>query len=250
MDNLFLGFFVVELTLRLAAVGFRPDRFLRRGWNVFDLIAVGASFVPGLGSNATALRLVRLLRVARLLSVLPDVKVLLDGLRRAARRPHREHRRPAGSTGRARGASSSSVIDRGEAFEEARDAAPEFAPREPAWSRACARLTDDRRFGALVITVILLNALTLGMATFPAIESSVREQFRLADDAFLSFFCLELVVRLAAVGFRPDLFLRRGWSLFDLLAVGASFVPGLGANATALRVARLLSVLPDVRVSS
>jgi voltage-gated sodium channel len=52
---------------------------------VFDIVAVSASYLPGLGSNATALRLIRLLRVARLLSVVPDVGVLLDGIRRALR---------------------------------------------------------------------------------------------------------------------------------------------------------------------
>lgn len=84
-DHVLLGIFTIEILLRLAAVGFRLDRFLRRGWNVFDLVAVGASFLPGLGGNATALRLIRLLRVARLLSVVPDVGVLLDGIRRALR---------------------------------------------------------------------------------------------------------------------------------------------------------------------
>lgn len=85
LDRLLLAVFTGELVLRLAAVGFRPWRFLHRGWNVFDVVAVTASYLPGVGGNATALRLIRLLRVARLLSVVPDVGVLLDGIRRALR---------------------------------------------------------------------------------------------------------------------------------------------------------------------
>lgn len=144
------------------------------------------------------------------------------------------------------------TIDRSEAFEEARDDAA--APTGPGWQRACRRLTDDRRFGSLVIGVILLNALSLGLVTFHSVDRSIGDQLRVLDTACLGFFVAELTLRLAAVGFRPDRFLRRGWNVFDLLAVGASFVPGLGANATALRVARmlrvarLLSVLPDVSV--
>jgi len=83
-DRVFLGVFVVELVLRLAADGFRPQRFFRSGWNVFDFAVVAAAFVPGLSSNSTVLRLVRLLRVARLLRLMPDVGVLFDGIRRAA----------------------------------------------------------------------------------------------------------------------------------------------------------------------
>jgi voltage-gated sodium channel len=83
-DRIFLGVFVVELVLRLAADGFRPQRFFRSGWNIFDFVVVAAAFVPGLSANSTVLRLVRLLRVARLIKLMPDVGVLLDGMRRAA----------------------------------------------------------------------------------------------------------------------------------------------------------------------
>ncbi len=84
VDTLFLWFFVVELVIRITAAGFRLDRFLRGGWNVFDTIVVVASLAPGLPSDSTALRVVRLLRVTRLLRLFPDLRVLLDGLRRAA----------------------------------------------------------------------------------------------------------------------------------------------------------------------
>ena len=84
VDRVFLAIFVVELLLRFAADGFRPQRFFRSGWNVFDFVVVAAAFVPGISSNSTVLRLVRLLRVARLLKMMPDVSVLFDGMRRAA----------------------------------------------------------------------------------------------------------------------------------------------------------------------
>ncbi len=84
IDRVFLWFFVVELAIRITAAGFRLDRFLRSGWNVFDPVVVVASLAPGLPSDSTALRVVRLLRVTRLLRLFPDLRVLLDGLRRAA----------------------------------------------------------------------------------------------------------------------------------------------------------------------
>lgn len=84
VDTIFLAFFVGELAIRIAAAGFRIDRFLRGGWNLFDTLVVVASLAPGLPPESTTLRLVRLLRVARLLRLMPDLRVLLDGLRRAA----------------------------------------------------------------------------------------------------------------------------------------------------------------------
>ncbi len=84
LDQVFLGVFTLELVLRFIAYGLRPGRFLREPWNVFDLVVIGAAFIPGISGQSTALRLIRLLRVARLIRLMPDVGVLVDGLRRAA----------------------------------------------------------------------------------------------------------------------------------------------------------------------
>lgn len=84
-DGILLAFFGGELLIRMAGDGFNLRKFLRQPWNAFDTLAVGLSLVPGMGSNGTALRLVRLLRVARLLSMIPDVGTLIDGIRRALR---------------------------------------------------------------------------------------------------------------------------------------------------------------------
>ncbi len=77
LNDVFLGIFVVELAIRMTSYGRHPRDFFRSGWNTFDFVIIAASFVPGLGTNATLLRLVRLLRVVRLVSLLPDLRVLL-----------------------------------------------------------------------------------------------------------------------------------------------------------------------------
>ena len=83
IDRAFLVFFVGELILRFGAVGFSARQFFARGWNIFDFSIVAVAFIPGLPPDSTVLRLARLARVTRLLAVLPDVKVLLDGIRRS-----------------------------------------------------------------------------------------------------------------------------------------------------------------------
>jgi voltage-gated sodium channel len=71
------GIFVVELVLRFASYGKRPQDFFTSGWNIFDLIIIGGVWIPGVRENATLLRLLRLGRIARLLRFLPDARVLI-----------------------------------------------------------------------------------------------------------------------------------------------------------------------------
>ena len=78
-----VGIFIVELLVRISAYWPRPWEFFRNGWNVFDFVVIGATFVPGVAENSTLLRLVRLLRVVRIVRVLPDLRILLRGVWRS-----------------------------------------------------------------------------------------------------------------------------------------------------------------------
>ncbi len=81
----FTAIFIAELAIRILAYGAKPQRFFRSGWNLFDFVIIAALFMPGVRENAALLRILRLLRVARLLKSLPDVRVLLRGAARAIR---------------------------------------------------------------------------------------------------------------------------------------------------------------------
>jgi voltage-gated sodium channel len=83
LDEIFLGIFVVELAIRIAAYGRRPQDFFKEGWNVFDFVVIGLAFLPGLRDNITLLRLARLLRVVRLVSVMPDLRILVRAMARS-----------------------------------------------------------------------------------------------------------------------------------------------------------------------
>lgn len=77
VDTVFIGFFVVELVLRLVSYGSRPQDFFRSGWNVFDFVVVTAAFIPGVRENITLLRLARLARVLRLVRVFPTLRIIV-----------------------------------------------------------------------------------------------------------------------------------------------------------------------------
>jgi voltage-gated sodium channel len=76
-------YFVIEIAIRITAHGRRPLEFFKDGWNVFDFVVVAAAVFPGVRENTTLLRVVRLLRVFRVVSVLPEMRVLVQGLVRS-----------------------------------------------------------------------------------------------------------------------------------------------------------------------
>lgn len=83
LNDVFLGYFVVEISIRIAGNGLRPWNYFRNGWNVFDFLIISAAFLPGVRENATILRVIRLLRVFRLVSLLPELRVLIVALGRS-----------------------------------------------------------------------------------------------------------------------------------------------------------------------
>ncbi len=85
LNEVFLGIFIVEILIRIAAYGSRPQDYFRDGWNVFDFVVVFAVFIPGVRDNALVLRLVRLLRIVRVISIFPDLRVLVSGMGKALR---------------------------------------------------------------------------------------------------------------------------------------------------------------------
>jgi voltage-gated sodium channel len=73
-------FFVIEISIRMAAEDRFRD-FFKKGWNVFDFIIVVVSLIP-LDDSEYALiaRMLRLFRVMRLISFIPELRVLVSAL--------------------------------------------------------------------------------------------------------------------------------------------------------------------------
>jgi voltage-gated sodium channel len=83
LDYAITLFFLAEILIRMAAEPRLRD-FFRRGWNLFDFVIVVASLVPVDESEMALLgRLLRIFRVLRLVSVIPELRVLLNALLRA-----------------------------------------------------------------------------------------------------------------------------------------------------------------------
>ncbi len=79
LDHAALAIFVVEITLKLVAMGFR---FFARGWNLFDLTIVLISLAPA-SEGFAVLRAFRILRVLRLMTMLPSMRNVVEAMLRA-----------------------------------------------------------------------------------------------------------------------------------------------------------------------
>ena len=100
-----------------------------------------------------------------------------------------------------------------------------------------------------IIWLILINAVLLGLETWPDAMQAAGSLIRFLDHLILAVFVLEIGIRIYVhrAGFWRD-----PWSLFDFSVVAIALVPASGPFAVlrtlrVLRVLRLLSSVPSMR---
>ncbi len=82
LDSGITLFFMIELIIRyIATNSFR--NFFKQGWNIFDTIIVVGSLYPAAGSTVFIARLLRIFRVLRLVSMIPELRMLVNALIKA-----------------------------------------------------------------------------------------------------------------------------------------------------------------------
>jgi voltage-gated sodium channel len=112
----------------------------------------------------------------------------------------------------------------------------------------------DPRFQQTIVGLIVINALVMGLETWPALAARWSQTFSLVNGVVQGLFVAEIVVRVLAHGQRPVEFFRNGWNIFDFSVVALSLLPAAGplANiarlARVLRVGRLISGVPELRL--
>jgi voltage-gated sodium channel len=80
LDWLITVFFLVEILIRF--IGEEQKRnFFKKGWNIFDTLIVTVSLIPIEDSELAIIgRLIRIFRVLRMVSIVPELKMLLNSL--------------------------------------------------------------------------------------------------------------------------------------------------------------------------
>ncbi|HMO25513.1 MAG TPA: ion transporter [Tepidisphaeraceae bacterium] len=109
---------------------------------------------------------------------------------------------------------------------------------------------DSPRVQWVISTLILLNAITLGLETSRALAARFEMRLHLLERSFLTIFAIEIALKLLARGPR---FFADAWNVFDFVVVGVSLVPATGTLSVlralrVLRILRLLKTIPRLRM--
>ena len=79
LDIFITVFFTIEILIRFFAEHRKVD-FFKSGWNIFDFIIVISSLIPTTGSSILVLRLLRLARLLRVISFMPELRFVIEAL--------------------------------------------------------------------------------------------------------------------------------------------------------------------------
>lgn len=108
---------------------------------------------------------------------------------------------------------------------------------------------EHPRFDQAIILLIIANAITLGLETFPSIVTRSGPALAMIDRAVLGIFVAELLLRIFVYRSR---FFHDPWRVFDFIIVGIALMPASEAFSIlralrVLRLLRLVSMVPSMR---
>ncbi len=108
---------------------------------------------------------------------------------------------------------------------------------------------ESSGFRNFILGLIILNAITLGLETYPYEGMWFTTIMPLVDKIVVSVFVFEILLKLIAYRHR---FFYSGWNWFDLIVIAVSVLPDAGGFSVLralriLRAFRLFSVMPEMR---
>ncbi|WP_035268432.1 ion transporter [Desulfitibacter alkalitolerans] len=102
-------------------------------------------------------------------------------------------------------------------------------------------------FTNFIIGIILLNAIVIGLETYPVIYKPHKELFYFTERIFLWVFSVEIALRIIAT--RPwYTFFKNSWNNFDFIIVASSLIFAGAHFISVLRILRVLRVLRAISV--
>lgn len=105
------------------------------------------------------------------------------------------------------------------------------------------RLIEGAKFNHVITGLILVNALLVGLETYPRIEREYGSWLVILDIVILSLFSVELFLKL--IVYRSSFF-KNGWNNFDFIIVVGSLILYGSSFISVLRIFRVLRVLRTI----
>ncbi len=111
------------------------------------------------------------------------------------------------------------------------------------------RLVESGWFAVTITIIIVINAIVLGLETWPPAAGAAGPLLNWIDRAALLIFSVELTLKFWVYRLR---FFSDGWNVFDLVIVTIAWIPASGPLSVMralriLRVLRLVSIVPQMR---
>jgi len=107
----------------------------------------------------------------------------------------------------------------------------------------CQRIVAAKWFEHAIVSLIVINAIVLGLETSPTLVARWGDWMLWVNHAVLAVFVLEALIKIIAVWPTLNRYFGDGWNLFDFSVVVLSLIPATGEYAMIARLARLLRVL-------
>ncbi|MGH1540853.1 MAG: ion transporter [Arenicella sp.] len=83
IHSIILGFFILEAAVKITAAWPAPQNYFKNRWNLFDFTLIVLSLLPFAGQFAMIGRILRLFRVLRLITALPELRLIVETLLRS-----------------------------------------------------------------------------------------------------------------------------------------------------------------------
>jgi len=117
------------------------------------------------------------------------------------------------------------------------------------WRQRLIDVVEGDRVERIIITLIIINAITLGIETSPLVMAQWGHLIHWVDNLILGVFVIEIALRIIGRGLG---FFKDPWGLFDFFVVAIALVPATGQFSVlralrVLRVLRLLTIVPQMR---
>lgn len=118
----------------------------------------------------------------------------------------------------------------------------------------CHKFITHPWFERFITAMIVLNAISLGLETYPALANSFGVIFNTITIMVIVIFVAEAVIKIIAVAPNFRKYFGNGWDLFDFMIVVVSLIPQSSEHAIIartlrlFRILRLISVIPELRI--
>jgi voltage-gated sodium channel len=105
------------------------------------------------------------------------------------------------------------------------------------------RIVSLAIFRAWILILIVLAGILIGLESDRRLTEADKPRVNLVEQIIKISFTVECALKIVAQGFRPWMYFKDTWNLFDFLIVGSSWWPSGGSVVQTLRLFRLVAIL-------